>query len=66
MLKLVYPRGQDRMAYVSSGKAYGTILLQDAESAQYSYFSGYSKSWSSEQNFSFSEPSIVKAVILYW
>jgi hypothetical protein len=66
LLKLVYPRGQDRMAYVAGGKAYGTIPLQDAESPQYSFFAGYSKSWTSDQSFGLSEPSVVKTVTLYW
>jgi hypothetical protein len=66
LLKLVYPRGQDRMAYIAAGKPYGTIPLQDAESPQYSYFSGYSKNWSSDQSLGLSQPSIVKTATLYW
>ena len=64
--KLVYPRGQDRMAYISAGKAYGTIPLQDAESPQYSYYAGYTRNWTAEQGLAVSEPSIVKGVMVYW
>jgi len=64
--KLFYPTGQDRIAYIEKGKEYGTIMLKDAESTQYSYFAGYRKSWISEQNFFLTQPVIVKSVTIYW
>lgn len=42
--KLVYPRGQDRVAYIVKGKQYGTVPLADAESTDYSFYLGYIKS----------------------
>jgi hypothetical protein len=66
MYKLFYPMGQDRMAYVMKGKEYGTILLEDAESTQYSYYAGYSKNWFKNEHIFFARPSIVKTVIIYW
>ena len=64
--KLFYPMGQDRMAYVMKGKEYGTILLEDAESTQYSYYAGYSKSWKKDEHFFFARPGIVRSVAIYW
>jgi hypothetical protein len=64
--KLFYPMGQDRMAYVIKGKEYGTILLGDAESTQYSYYEGYSKSWIKDEYFFFARPGIVKSIAIYW
>ena len=64
--KLFYPMGQDRMAYVIKGKEYGTILLEDAESTQYSYYAGYIKSSIKDEHFFFTRPGIVKSVAIYW
>lgn len=64
--KLFYPVGQDRMAYIKKGKEYGTILLEDAESVEYSYYTGFVKSWVRDEHFFFSRPGIVKSVVVYW
>jgi len=66
LYKLFHPMGQDRMAYVMRGKEYGTILLEDAESTQYSYYAGYIKSWKKDEHFFFVRPGIVKSVAIYW
>ena len=66
LYKLFYPMGQDRMAYVVKGKEYGTILLEDAESTQYSYYAGYIKSWLKDEYFFSARPGIVKSVAIYW
>ncbi|MBM4451462.1 MAG: zinc ribbon domain-containing protein [Chloroflexi bacterium] len=66
LYKLFYPIGQDRMAYVAKGKEYGTILLEDAESTDYSYYAGYSKSWGKDERSFFVRPAIVKSVKIYW
>lgn len=66
LYKLFYPMGQDRMAYVMKGKEYGTILLEDAESTQYSYYAGYIKSWIKDEYFFFERPGIVKSITIYW
>lgn len=66
LYKLFYPIGQDRMAYMVKGKEYGTILLEDAESTEYSYYAGYSKSWIKDEHFFFARPGIVKSVMIYW
>ena len=66
LYKLFYPKGQDRMAYMLKGKEYGTIILEDAESTQYSYYAGYSKSWVKDEYFFFSRPGIVKYIMIYW
>ncbi len=66
LYKLFYPMGQDRMAYVAKGKEYGTILLEDAESTQYSYYTGYVKSWIRDAYFFITRPGIVKSVVIYW
>ena len=66
LYKLFYVVGQDRMAYVMKGKEYGTILIEDAESNQYSYYAGYSKSRIEDEHFFFARPGIVKSVAIYW
>ena len=66
LYKLFYPVGQDRMAYMMKGKEYGTILIEDAESTQYSYYEGYSKSWIKDEHFFFARPGIVKSIFIYW
>ncbi len=63
--ELFYPMGQDNMAYVERGKVYGTIALKDADSPQYSYYEGYSKSSISE-NFFFMPSGVVKSIEIYW
>ena len=66
LYRLFYPRGQDRMAYIVKGKEYGTILLEDAESTQYSYYAGYIQSGIKDENFFFARPGIVKSIAIYW
>lgn len=63
--KLLYPRGQDRVAYVVKGKEYGTVPLLDAESTDYSYYLGYRKT-SVATEFFFGRLGIVKSIALYW
>lgn len=64
--RLVHPYGQDRMAYVVKSKEYGTIPLEEAESSQYSFYTGYSKGWLLDEFSVFSQPSIVHSVKIYW
>jgi hypothetical protein len=64
--RMVHPYGQDRMAYMVKSKEYGTIPLEDAESTQYSYYTGYSKGWFMDEFPVFSQPSIVHSVKIYW
>jgi hypothetical protein len=64
--RMVHPYGQDRMAYVVKSKEYGTIPLEDAESTQYSFYTGYSKGWLIDELPAFSQPSIVHSVKIYW
>ncbi len=66
LYKLFYPIGQDRMAYIVKGKRYGTILLSEAESTQYSYYIGYSQSRIRDEDFFLEPPGIVKSVWIYW
>ncbi len=63
--KLVYPRGQDRVAYVVKGKQYGTVPLLDAESTDYSFYLGYSKS-SIKTKIFFGRLGVVKSSVIYW
>jgi hypothetical protein len=66
LYRLFYPRGQDRIAYLLKGKEYGTILLEDAESMDYNFYAGYSKSWAKDEHFFFTRPGIVKTIMIYW
>jgi hypothetical protein len=66
LYRLVHPFGQDRMAYVVKSKEYGTIPLENAESAQYSYYTGYSKGWMMDGYSYFSQPAIVHSIKIYW
>jgi hypothetical protein len=66
LYKVFYPMGQDNMAYVVKGKIYGTIPLKDAESPQYSYYEGYSKILTRDENLYFVSPGVVKSVWIYW
>jgi hypothetical protein len=66
LYSIVHPYGQDRVAYVEQGKDYGTIPLENAESPEYNYYTGYSKGWMLNELLQLSQPSVVKSVKIYW